>query len=243
MVFFRKLLLAVVASGVLSLGSASRAGVIYDNLPPLSSSGGTDPVAYDGPLYNSFSTGGSASQLLDVKLMLSATSGDQSSFTVNLLSDSSSTPGSLFMTLGTFNDSTLGSDPSVYDIFFAPFDLTANTRYWVEVSSATSLPSVVAWDYAANITGRGIAGEFSATTQGTSPSVTANTHATAPYLMQVTTSQSTDEPVVIDPTPPVDPTPPDPPTSSVPEPGTLCQALTAVAIGSVVFARRRMIRS
>jgi len=242
MVCLRKLILAMVASGVLSYGGVAWAGVIYDNLSPLSASGGTDAVAYDGPLYNSFSTGESAS-LLDVKLMLSATLGVQSSFTVNLLSDSSSSPGSLFMTLGTFDDSTLGATPSVYDIAFTPFNLAANTRYWVEVSSATASPSVVAWDYASNITGRGIGGEFSANTPDTSPSVTPNAHDTPPYLMQVTTSQSADAPVVVDPTPnPIDPNPPVPPTSNVPEPGTLCQALTAVAIGSAVFARRRMMR-
>ncbi len=244
MVCFRKLVLAVVASGILSFGSAASAGIIYDNLPNLSSSGGTDTVYNDGPLYNSFSTGGSPSQLTDVKLMLSATAGVQSSFTVSLLADSSSTPGSPVTTLGTFADSTLASAPSVYDISVASYDLAANTRYWVELSSATSSPSVVAWDYASNITGRGIGGEFWANTPSTSPSVTDNTHETPPYLMQVTTNQSTDVPIVIDPTsPPVNPNPPEPPTSNVPEPGTLCQALTAVAIGSVVFARRRMIRS
>ncbi len=243
MVCFRKLVLAAVASGILSLGSALRAGVIYDNLPPLSTSGGTDAIYVDGPAYNSFSTGDTASQLLDVKLFLSGTLGSRSSFTVSLLSDSSSTPGtpgSLLTTLGTFSDSTLNFvAPSVYDISVANYDLAPDTRYWIELSGASS---VAAWSYASNVTGAGIGGEYNAYSPGGDLTVSPNTHDTAPYLMRVTTTQTSNlPPVIVDPTPnPPDPNPPNPP-SSLPEPGTLCQALTALAIGTVVIARRRII--
>ena len=239
MVCFRKLVLAVVAGGILSLGSALKAGVIYDNLPPLTDATGPDPVYADGPLYNSFSTGNTTSQLLDVKLFLFGTPGTQSTFTVSLLSDASNAPGTVLNTLGNFDDSQLNTDtPSVFDISVASIDLAASTRYWIELSGPLS---VVAWSYASNMTGAGIIGEFSAYSPGGNVSVSANSHDTPPYLMQVSTTQSSNlPPLVVDPTPnpPVDPNPP----SAVPEPGTLCQALSALAIGGVVIARRRVSR-
>jgi hypothetical protein len=243
MVYFGKLLLAAVASGAVLWGSASNAGIIYDNIPPLSSSGGTDPVSFDGPAYNSFSTGGTTSQLLDVKLILSATSGTPSNFTVSLLKDSSSSPGTLAATLGTFDDSTLASTPSVYDISLASasIDLAANARYWIEVSGPNS---VAAWEVASNVTGAGIANEFSAYTPSGVLSVSPNSHSTPPYLMQISTTQSTGLPPVI-----TDPTDPNPPggggggTPSVPEPGTFLQTLSAIAIGGFEIVCRRMIRA
>ena len=245
MVCFRKLVLAAVASGILTLGNATFGGVIYDNLPPdLSSSGGKDPVNIDGPIYNSFSTGNTTSNLLDVTLWLSKTLGTPpGSFTVSLLSDVASNPGSLLETLGTYSDGTLSTTAGGYDISGGNYALAADTRYWIELSSALGSTSLVAWDYASNVTGRGIAGEYSAYTSVDGISVSGNSHSTPPYLMQVSTTQSTGLPPVIEDPTPIDPNPPGgggtPP--AVPEPGTLCQALTALAIGCVVMARRRVI--
>ena len=241
---FRKIVLATVASGLVSLCSAANAGEIYNNLPNISVSGGTDAISADGPAFNSFSTGNTASSLLDIKMMLSgisSTPGDPL-FTVSLLSDALNRPGTVLMTLGTFHDSTLNAGASIYVISVASYALAADTRYWVELSGPSSS---VAWDYASNATGAGIQGEFWAYSPGGVIAVSSNTDPTpGPYQMSVTTTQTSDLPPVL----------PDPgggggggggttPPSTVPEPGTFCQALSALGIGAIAFARRRMVRS
>ena len=70
MLFFRKLVFLALSIGIFSFENAADAGVIYNNLPPVTSIGGTDPIAVDGPSYNSFSTGSSVAVLTDVKMLL-----------------------------------------------------------------------------------------------------------------------------------------------------------------------------
>jgi PEP-CTERM motif len=219
MVCYWKLAFATVACCVLTLGSAANAGEIYNNLPPATSTQSSDPVASDGPSYNSFSTGSNASLLTDVKLLLTGTLGTPSHFTVSLLSDSSSTPGSLLSTLKTFSDSTLSTTSSaVYDVSVASIRLAANTRYWIELSSTDpSAPSIVAWDYATDATGVGVSGEYYAYTPQGVLTVTANSDASGPYQMSVT-------------------------TAPVPEPATLYQVLSAFGVGVIAIARRRIVR-
>ncbi len=219
MMFHRKLLIATIVCGMLSFGAGAKAGVIYNNLPPVTTSGGTDPFAVDGPSFNSFSTGSSVSVLTDVKLMLSGTPG-VAQFTVSLLSDSSKSPGSLLATLGTFSDGTLTPSASVYNVPVAAYALAAGTRYWVELNTAPTGPtSSVAWDYATNATGIGVSGEYWAYNPSGVLTVTANADNSGPFQMEVTTSVS----------------------SAVPEPGTLYQILTALGIGVSAIARRRMV--
>ena len=217
----RKCVIAMSACGMMLFEAAAEANIIYNNLPNVTTSGGTDPVAVDGPSYDSFSTGSSVSVLTDIKMMLSGLPGTPGGpqFTVSLFSDSSRTPGSLLVTIGTFRDSTLATTASVYDVPVANYILTANTRYWVELSTAPSSPSsTVAWDYATDATGVGVGGEYWAYYPLGVLTVTANSDTNGPFQMQVTTSDS----------------------STVPEPGTLCQTLSAIGIGIIAIARRRM---
>lgn len=241
---FRMVLLATVAIGILSLGSAANGGDVYNNLPLPSWSGGTDPVSVDGPSFNSFSTGNSDSFLLDIKMMLSGISTTPGSlqFTVSLLSDASNSPGTFLTSLGTFDDSTLASTASVYDVpVNTTIALTADTRYWVELSGPSSS---VAWDYAIDARGAGVSGEYSAYSSPGGPIVSQNASGSGPYQMEVTTTQSTDLPALPPDLPPQpEPTPPVPGTPSVPEHGTLCQVLSAFGIGVVAMMRRRMVRS
>ena len=83
----RKCVIAMSACGVMLFDAAAEANVIYNNLPNVTISGGTDPVAVDGPSFDSFSTGGNASVLTDIKLMLSGAPGTpgEPQFTVSLL--------------------------------------------------------------------------------------------------------------------------------------------------------------
>ena len=224
MVSFRKVVLATVAIGILSFGTFAKAGdIIYNNLPNISSTAGSSAVSVVGASFDSFSTGGSASLLTDVKMILSGIPDTAASFTVSLLSDSSTTPGLVLTTLGTFNDNSLVATGinggSLYDVMLTtPFALKADTRYWVELSGPSSS---VNWDYATDAAGVGVSGEYNAYGLIGPPVVFSNGLNTGPFQMEVTTVAA----------------------SAVPEPGTLCQALSALGIGAIAITRRRMVRS
>jgi len=210
---FRNLVFAAVATTIAAQGSAVNADILYDNLSV--SSGGTASVSSldHGPLADSFSTGVSPTSLTDVKLLLGASAPvDGGSFSVTLLSDSSTSPGSLLTTIGTVNDSSLSTSLGTVDLSLAtPYALTANTRYWIEVSG-TSTSGV--WSFTAVNSGTGVAGEYNFY----AGLVKANSDFT-PYQMQVNTS-----------------------TVAVPEPGTLTVALGTIAIAALAIARRRLVR-
>ncbi|MEI8018771.1 MAG: choice-of-anchor R domain-containing protein [Schlesneria sp.] len=208
------LLYTSLATMVLSANNTANADILYDNLPPTSSFGGTAPIVAVGAAFNSFSTGTADTALTDVKMILSGDPTNTAQFTVTLLSDSSGQPGSLLTTLGTFDDSTLSGTDSVYDIPVPSYGLVANTRYWIELSGSASS---VAWDYAANGSGVGIIGEYWAYSPSGTIIVSANSTDNWPFQMQVTTTSA----------------------SVVPEPGTMSLTLSALGLSIVVLARRR----
>jgi len=214
--------LAAVATAVLSLGNAANAGVIYDNttLTPQ----GYDQAITDGPLYDSFSTGGTALSLTDVKLNLATTNvSSKKSFTVSLVNDNGSNKPSTTKTLlATIADNKLKSSGSTIDVPVSSIGLNANTRYWIEVN-ANSVSSVE-WGISPDSSGTGTAGEYWAYNPGGTLTVTQNAPSgstNTPFQMQVTVSTA----------------------SSVPEPSTLGLALSAFGIGVLGIARRRVLRS
>jgi hypothetical protein len=97
--------------------------------------------------------------------------------------------------------------------------LAPTTRYWIELSNQSS---TVAWSFAQDATGTGVSTEYDAYYNGgysTAPfAVTLNSNLIAggPYQLQVTT---------------------------VPEPGTFGLALSALGMGMIGMARRRLTRS
>lgn len=110
------------------------------------------------PLAASFSTGSSA---FDFTSFTAALSGISQIFDVFLLSDASNSPGTV---LGGFSRG-IGLNPTtVEDITFdsslQPFSfvLAPNTRYWIELSAATT----ATWSFANDTSGIGVVGEFSA---------------------------------------------------------------------------------
>lgn len=155
-------------------GQVRAQSTLFDNLSATSS--GTDPIGSFGPLADSFSTGATAVNVFDVKLLLN-TSATTGSFTVSLLSDSSTSPGSVLAVLGTLPDSALTGSLAIYDFPFSPISLSASTRYWIQLS--TSDGSSAQWSWSGDISGPGVSGEFFANANG----VFANT--SGPYQMQV----------------------------------------------------------
>jgi hypothetical protein len=108
----------------------------------------------------SFSTGAGSTTVTDVQLsLLSGDPNDGGHVTVDLLSNSGNSPGTLVATLGTIADSALANGS------FATNDLTvtdagaltADTRYWIEVTATTGN---VNWGATDSVSGTEVSSEF-----------------------------------------------------------------------------------
>lgn len=145
--------------GALLLAGPAAATELFDNLS--ATSGGEDLITSFGPLADSFSTT-SAFKLSDVQLLLDGASSG-GSITVNLLNDAGSTPGSVVIaTTGPLLDSFLSGSPAVID-FSLTASLSANTRYWIQLSSSDTSGL---WEWSTDISGLGVANEFFANQNG-----------------------------------------------------------------------------
>lgn len=165
-----------------SITLAAHATSLYNNLAAVSS--GADGVAISGftndfgPLADSFSTGSSAVALTSVTLDLQATNpGDGGIFTVTLDSDNSTSPGSALETIGTISDSSLTSSLADYTLT-TDFALSADTRYWIELSSLSPTSSAY-WSWSTDTSGTGVANEFFWNQGGVHP------NSDSPYQMDV----------------------------------------------------------
>lgn len=169
-------------SSVFALGA--QADVLYDNITGVIS-GSPVPIASNGPLYDSFSTGTVAEELATVSVLLAGNPNIDPTVNVVLYSDSSNSPDlSTATNVGQINYSQ-AQDYTVT----APANtlLAANTRYWIALSTTDNAPS---WVMALDASGFSIAGgpgvsqEFNA---GGSPlSVSQNSLASPPFQMIVT---------------------------------------------------------
>ena len=182
------------------LASAVSAEVLYDNLS--SNSYGVDPLTGWGPpLFNSFSTGVLGFNLIDVQLLLSG-SPSPGSFSVDLYSDSSTSPGALLLNIGTLSDNELPLTLSVVDFpLSSPYALAANTRYWLVLDSVESLDSLVSlastkgstafWGWSLDLSAVGVAGEY----LGHGTSVFPNID--YPYQMRLSGTSAVPEPATM----------------------------------------------
>jgi len=206
------ILATVALLGALSAAPV-RAGVVFDSLPPLSSTTAQDLLALEVYAAQSFSTGPGGQVLSGLKLVLGTLNVNSTgSFNVALYSDSgSNTPGSLLNSAVLADSIVTSTTPATYTIFsgYGPV-LSPNSRYWIRLSNNSS--SQVSWGYS-NAVGSsiGASGEYysyqigSTVTNGT-------TAADGPYQMQVTTA--------------------------VPEPGTMVLAGLVCGMGGVIYRRR-----
>jgi len=142
------------------LASTLRADVFYDNLS--SHSDGVDSLADLGPkLFDSFSTGPSGFNLVDVKLLLMR-SPSPGSIAASLYSDSSTSPDAPLLTIGTLSDNALTSNLSAVDFALGSlYALAANTRYWLVLDSLdfTNM-STALWSWSLDQSAVGVAGEY-----------------------------------------------------------------------------------
>jgi PEP-CTERM motif len=172
---------------VASLASAANAGTVtlYDNITNTVS--GYDPVAGYFPA-DQFSSGSVASTLNQVELNLlyqvAPTPGG--SIGVELLSDSSNTPGSVLATLGTVTDNEVyiqsgmmpGTPVMINVTPLTPYTLAANTLYWIELVDTTPGGGTsLLWTFSTDTTGT--TGNFFANGSGVYP------NSDGPYQMLV----------------------------------------------------------
>ncbi len=177
---------------------------VYSNVPIVASGSG-----YGGPVYVSFSTQDQDVELTDLKLMLSLTGTAGSGTTsVGLYSNEDNYygdgagfyglplgPGPLLTNLATIADTSLTLTPTLYDIAVSNYALTANTRYWIGLSTANSSlcqwskeASYENWVNMANLDPNiiGVQGEYSRLSNngifGTSSNIS-----TSSFIMKVTT--------------------------------------------------------
>jgi len=142
------------------LVSAVSADALYDNLG--SHSEGVDSLAILGPkLFNSFSTGPSGFNLVDVKLLLTGRT-SPGFLSVSVYSDSSTLPGVPLLTIGTLSDNALPSTLSAVNFALgSPYALAPNTRYWLVLDSLNSTNiSTVLWSWSLDQSAVGVAGEY-----------------------------------------------------------------------------------
>lgn len=144
---------------LLTLSAAAHAATLYDNIGA-ASGGGDSPAAINfGPLAISFSSGPDPFGLTDVQLLLSGDNTGAGSFSVNLLSDDATNPGTVLTSFGSLSDSSLSFTPGTFSFALgATYSLSANTRYWLQLSATND--SSVNWSYSSDTTGFGVAGEY-----------------------------------------------------------------------------------
>lgn len=155
--FDRKLTSSFLFVAALVASTNSHATILYDSITQPNA--GNDPVQTGGPMGDSFSTGATAVNLTDVKMLLSGNPASGASFEVSLLSDNATHPGSLIAVLQTIADSVLTSSLAQVDVAFSPVALAANTRYWIKLSTTDN--SSASWGYTTGGTGVNVSGEYS----------------------------------------------------------------------------------
>jgi hypothetical protein len=154
------------AVALLAQAPAARAAVLYDNTAAASTGRDaiTPPPTGYGPLADMFATGSSAFAFNQLDLYLNATApADGGSFTVSLLADNATAPGSLIQTLATIQDSSLGAALSLVDLTIGPVILAPNTRYWIQLNSANTSAD---WSWSMDTSGTGVAGLYFADADG-----------------------------------------------------------------------------
>ncbi len=148
--------LLVLTAGV----SEARAGVIYNSLDTHPNPAVyVDPSPGYGPLADSFSTGGQNVILNDVKVKLLFVGNIAATVSADLTDDnpSTTTPGATLYHIGDIAAINFNQEYAILDFSNLSYQLSANHRYWIELSGTLHGS---AWPYTQVAYGIGVAGEF-----------------------------------------------------------------------------------
>ncbi len=111
------------------------ASVLFNSQP---ATGGYQFDAVTNNPYASFSTGGSAMDLNYVWLFLYPSSTTGATTLVNLYADNNTMPGALIGSIGTVADNYSNFQPSGSAVWTPSYNLAANTRYWIGLSTTNN---------------------------------------------------------------------------------------------------------
>jgi hypothetical protein len=165
------------AAATLLTAVSDNAVILFDSTPDPAY--GFDTISDAVPLNASFSTGGGSVELTQVKLMLRKSAPGSGAVSISLLSDSQKSPGPLLeKNIGAAESGAPSPDAQLVDIrVVSSRVLSANTRYWIEVSGSGNAGE---WAYSRTRNGSGIASEFYKNSFGLHADME-----TGPYIMQV----------------------------------------------------------
>jgi hypothetical protein len=196
--------------------SEGRADVLYNNLAA-TPDGLLDNIGSDwGPLADSFSTGASSFDFTSLTVLLAGTE-STGTITAYLLSDSSTSPGTVLDTIGQISETGITGTPSDFTLNTS-IVLNPDTRYWIEL---TDTDNAATWAWSYDTSGPGVAGEYFSNYGGTgSPRVVANVN-NGPYQMEVSGTS----------------------LASVPEPRTISLLLAAGLVGLALLRARTKTQS
>jgi len=160
---------------VLTTMSSSRATVIYDSLSQTStgvdnvipSTFLTDPTQVGGPLADSFLTGPGPDNYVFTALTVKLRSDlnhivPGGNFIITLNSDGGGAAGAFVGLVAQLSDSQLTASLQDYTFNMDPLNpirMTANTRYWIQISTGTAGDTSAQWSYGSGDTGIGVAGQ------------------------------------------------------------------------------------
>jgi len=181
-----------VVAGTAALGvslfasAAANSEILFDNLSAFSSGTLTalDYPAGPGPLFESFSTGSSAILVTSLSLFINATTpGDGGTFEFGVFGDSSTSPdlSSPFYISAPLPDSDLSTNLGA-ETFSLDISLSPDTRYW---AGLVTMSGSVNWSYSSDLSGPGVASEYSADVLAGAINVFANEDAGAAFQMEV----------------------------------------------------------
>lgn len=202
--------IATLFSGVLALGVATsaNAAVYYNNLGAPSLGG--DPTGLDGPQYNSFTNTNLTVDTVQVLLSSLGENPDGSVLVAIYDDDGSGHPNGAAgpdQVLGFVNDSALSATPSVVtfgglgvdalgDVLCNGVDgggncVAGDDRFWLGISdlSPTGATSIQ-WEFAADVSGIGVAGEFNNFNATTFPNGDGSNGTSQPFMMCVSDNGS-----------------------------------------------------
>ncbi len=183
----------------LSVATGANAAVFYNNLGVATA--GADPTENDGPQYASFTD---ASLTVDTVQVLLSNMGSNPNGAVEVGifdDDGTNNPngaGGLEAILGTVSDSSLSSTPSLITFGGAGVDalgidlcgtgtcVPGDDRFWIGLTDVSPTGSTgIAWQFATEATGLGVAGEFSNFNANTQPNGDGSGSTAQPYMMCV----------------------------------------------------------